>query len=170
MAANELEADLTLVAVNHWQVAIDTHSLNRRTRSIDAPLSTVTGKIGEGIITPFMISYYGTSDASSIDNPLPTATTKDRFGIVTGRLEQCFLDIHFRMFTPREQARGQGFPDDYKFQGTKSDMVKQIGNAVPVGLAKSLIASLLADYAPKQKAQNVPVLLTKAAAACEARA
>lgn len=28
MAANEMDADLTLVAVNHWQVAIDTHSLN----------------------------------------------------------------------------------------------------------------------------------------------
>ena len=28
MAANEMEADLTLVAINHWQVAIDTHSIN----------------------------------------------------------------------------------------------------------------------------------------------
>jgi DNA (cytosine-5)-methyltransferase 1 len=28
MAANEIGADLTLVAINHWQVAIDTHSVN----------------------------------------------------------------------------------------------------------------------------------------------
>jgi DNA (cytosine-5)-methyltransferase 1 len=28
MAANEIGADLSLVAVNHWQVAIDTHSIN----------------------------------------------------------------------------------------------------------------------------------------------
>lgn len=28
MAANEMNADLTLVAINHWQVAIDTHSIN----------------------------------------------------------------------------------------------------------------------------------------------
>jgi DNA (cytosine-5)-methyltransferase 1 len=28
MAANDLEANLTLVAINHWQVAIDTHSAN----------------------------------------------------------------------------------------------------------------------------------------------
>lgn len=28
MAANEMDADLTLIAINHWQVAIDTHSLN----------------------------------------------------------------------------------------------------------------------------------------------
>jgi DNA (cytosine-5)-methyltransferase 1 len=28
MAANEMDADLTLTAVNHWQVAIDTHSAN----------------------------------------------------------------------------------------------------------------------------------------------
>ncbi len=28
MAANEMHRDLSLVAVNHWQVAIDTHSLN----------------------------------------------------------------------------------------------------------------------------------------------
>ena len=28
MAANELKADLELIAINHWQVAIDTHSIN----------------------------------------------------------------------------------------------------------------------------------------------
>ena len=28
MAANEMDADLTLIAINHWQVAIDTHSIN----------------------------------------------------------------------------------------------------------------------------------------------
>lgn len=28
MAANELDADLSLVAVNHWNIAIDTHSVN----------------------------------------------------------------------------------------------------------------------------------------------
>jgi DNA (cytosine-5)-methyltransferase 1 len=28
LAANEINADLSLVAVNHWQIAIDTHSLN----------------------------------------------------------------------------------------------------------------------------------------------
>ena len=28
MAANSLHADLHLLAINHWQVAIDTHSIN----------------------------------------------------------------------------------------------------------------------------------------------
>jgi DNA (cytosine-5)-methyltransferase 1 len=40
-----------------------------------------------------------------------------------------------RVMTPRELARLQTFPDDFIFLSTKSNVLKQIGNAVPPKLA-----------------------------------
>jgi DNA (cytosine-5)-methyltransferase 1 len=50
-----------------------------------------------------------------------------------------------RYITPREAAVLQGFPLDYAFKGTLGQVHKQIGNAVPVGLAKAL-ALEVANY------------------------
>lgn len=43
-----------------------------------------------------------------------------------------------RPITHREAARIQGFPDDFKFIGSKIAVAKQIGNAVPVKLAHAI--------------------------------
>ncbi len=43
--------------------------------------------------------------------------------------------IQHRPITHREAARLQSFPDDFKFTGTKIEIAKQIGNAVPPVLA-----------------------------------
>jgi site-specific DNA-cytosine methylase len=48
------------------------------------------------------------------------------------------LDIRFRLLTPRELRRAQGFPEDYIITGTRTEQKKQIGNAVPVNMAKAL--------------------------------
>lgn len=40
-----------------------------------------------------------------------------------------------RPITHREAARIQGFPDDFEFIGSKIEIAKQIGNAVPIKLA-----------------------------------
>ena len=40
--------------------------------------------------------------------------------------------------TPRELARLQSFPDDFKFKGTKSNILIQLGNAVPCGLSHAI--------------------------------
>ena len=42
----------------------------------------------------------------------------------------------YRRFTPRELARAQGFPDSYEITGTQAEQVRQIGNAVPVQVAR----------------------------------
>ena len=51
--------------------------------------------------------------------------------------ERCHPD-ETRPFTVRESARIQSFPDDWAFCGGISDQYKQIGNAVPVELARRL--------------------------------
>ncbi|MDI4567479.1 MAG: DNA cytosine methyltransferase [Mycoplasma sp.] len=51
--------------------------------------------------------------------------------------ERCHPD-EIRPFTIREYARIQGFPDTWEFSGSIHSIYKQIGNAVPVNLAKSV--------------------------------
>ena len=57
--------------------------------------------------------------------------------------ERCHPD-ETRPFTVREYARIQTFPDDWEFQGSMAQQYKQIGNAVPVNLAKEVGYSVVA--------------------------
>lgn len=47
-----------------------------------------------------------------------------------------------RALTHHEAARIQGFPDDYRWVGSKVQIARQIGNAVPIGLGAALGRSL----------------------------
>lgn len=66
----------------------------------------------------------------------PSNTVKENHGGVF---------IHYeknRVMTPRELARLQSFPDDFKFKGSKTNMLIQIGNAVPCGLSLAIAAEV----------------------------
>lgn len=56
--------------------------------------------------------------------------------------ERCHPD-ETRPFTVREYARIQTFPDDWEFTGSLAQQYKQIGNAVPVNLAKEVGYSIV---------------------------
>jgi len=109
-------------------------------REVRKPMRTITTTSrGMGLLEPFIIQYYGNGEAQPLRIPLRTVTTKDRFGLV----EAYGLDITFRMLQPHELAAAQGFPNDYWFAGTKTEQVKQIGNAVPVNTARALAREAL---------------------------
>lgn len=56
--------------------------------------------------------------------------------------ERCHPD-ETRPFTVREYARIQTFPDDWTFSGPTAQQYKQIGNAVPVNMARELGYSIV---------------------------
>lgn len=126
------------------------HSGDTRNYSIDIPLSTIVGKPDHYLVDPFIVKYYGSgTNADTIDKPISTVTGDDRFGLVRPMLiqigeEKYLLDILFRMLTPKELAAAHSFPEDYHFAGNKTEIVKQIGNSVPVKISEQLCRSQLA--------------------------
>ncbi len=75
----------------------------------------------------------------SYSQPSPT--------VVTSPVQKATMMCHpikDRPLSVAEYARIQQFPDDWEIIGTVSDKYKQIGNAVPVGLAKAIGETLIA--------------------------
>lgn len=58
-----------------------------------------------------------------------------------------------RPITHREAARIMGFPDDFPFQGTKIEIARQIGNAVPPLLAGAIAKVVLRVLSAKSEAK-----------------
>lgn len=67
--------------------------------------------------------------------------------LVSGEIKPKFEEApgRLRRLTINETKRIQTFPDEYEFCGAKTNIYKQIGNAVPCEMAKS-VAGALAEY------------------------
>lgn len=71
--------------------------------------------------------------------------------------ERCHPD-ETRPFTVREYARIQSFPDDWKFCGGITDQYKQIGNAVPVEMARRIGVELKKAVLGEERIDNAASL------------
>tara|TARA_B110001469_G_C9648857_1_gene330025 strand:- start:5039 stop:6205 length:1167 start_codon:yes stop_codon:yes gene_type:complete len=88
-------------------------------------------KIGESVNKKYKEAFFRCKPEE------PSGTVKENHGGVF---------IHYeknRVMTPRELARLQSFPDSFIFQGSKSSILKQLGNAVPCKLSEAIAGSIL---------------------------
>lgn len=108
-----------------------------RVHSVDEPVPTITSRGGGELVS-------GSLCAPASDDVWARAVAERRACLIDGR--PAIVDIRFRMLEPRELARAMGFSDDetaYEFTGTKTDVLRQIGNAVPVDVARALVDTIL---------------------------
>jgi DNA (cytosine-5)-methyltransferase 1 len=78
---------------------------------------------------------------SPLDEPAKTLKAGDH-GVPGGENMLLRPDGSIRYFTVREAARLQTFPDPYRFSGSWSETMRQLGNAVPVKLGQVVASSI----------------------------
>jgi DNA (cytosine-5)-methyltransferase 1 len=116
--------------------------------STEQPLPAATTKARFGLVMP-VTHNDGSNRARSIDNPFPTLTTAKRgeLALVTPRgLVGRDHDIRFRMLQPHELAAAMSISSaerPYHFEGNKTQVVRQIGQAVPRRTGYELARALM---------------------------
>ncbi|MFW6114304.1 MAG: DNA cytosine methyltransferase [bacterium] len=78
---------------------------------------------------------------STLDDPAKVLKAGDH-GVPGGENMLAYANGDVRYFTVREAARLQAFPDRYVFKGAWTEAMRQLGNAVPVALAKAVAESI----------------------------
>jgi len=86
---------------------------------------------------------------SPLDLPAKTLKAGDH-GVPGGENMMVKADGSVRYFTERESARLQTFPDGYVFHGAWSEVMRQLGNAVPVLLGQVVASSVAQALALSQ--------------------
>lgn len=85
-------------------------------------------------------SYPGHT-GSALDEPAKTLKAGVH-GVPGGENMIALPDGTVRYLTVRESARLQTFPDDFRFHGSWTETMRQLGNAVPVHLARTVATSV----------------------------
>ncbi|VEN72965.1 DNA (Cytosine-5-)-methyltransferase [Candidatus Desulfarcum epimagneticum] len=89
---------------------------------------------------------------SPLDMPAKTLKAGDH-GVPGGENMMALPDGAVRYFTVRESARLQTFPDGYRFHGSWTETMRQLGNAVPVSLARVVGSSIAAQLVAAKENQ-----------------
>ena len=110
----------------------------------DPELHAVTARrIPNHQFQPGARSYPGHT-GSPLDEPAKTLKAGDH-GVPGGENMLRRPNGSVRYFSVRESARLQAFPDNFRFHGSWTEAMRQLGNAVPVTLAQTIATSIRDD-------------------------
>lgn len=128
-----------------WQTVRDAIS--------DLPDPRTNNAITNHYYQPGARSYPGHT-GSPLDEPSKALKAGDH-GVPGGENMLRHSNGQLRYFTIRESARVQTFPDDYVFPSSWTESMRQLGNAVPVQLAR-VVASSVASKIGQTAAERSP--------------
>jgi DNA (cytosine-5)-methyltransferase 1 len=149
--------------------------------SVAKPFSTVTCQDHHALVTSNLVKLRGTCrDGQPVTEPMPTITAGGMhiaevrallekfqgsadYSVMIDGAPYAITDIGFRMLTPRELFRAQGFPDSYvidpvvtlgKKRGPlpKTAQVRMAGNSVCPPIAEALVRANLDCTAAQKRA------------------
>ena len=122
---NENDAAIYAYALNMW------NSKHQRLKYTDLPKDLRSQKNEDSFLDRFKVV-----DGKGKAHTLVAHLSKDGHYYIHPNKKYC------RSISIREAARMQSFPDNFYFEGSRSAIFKQIGNAVPVLMATSIAKSI----------------------------
>ncbi len=134
--------------------------LHEAIRDLPQPTDHPCPRFGNHILQLGAKAYPGHT-GSPLHLPAKALKAGDH-GVPGGENMIAYPDGSVRYLTVRESARVQTFPDDYAFLGSWTETMRQLGNAVPVRLAK-VVATSVARALHEDAAHKVADLASTAA-------
>lgn len=122
---NDNDASIYTYAIKLWD------SKQVRVKYTDLPVEFRTQKNEDSFLDRFKVV-----DGKGKAHTIVAHLAKDGHYYIHPSLNVC------RSISVREAARMQSFPDNFFFEGSRSAMFKQIGNAVPVLMAKKIAETI----------------------------
>lgn len=122
---NDNDANIYACAIKLW------NKKHIRIKYTDLPNEYKTQKNENSFLDRFKVV-----DGQGYAHTVVAHLAKDGHYYIHPSMDDC------RSISVREAARMQSFPDNFYFEGSRSAMFKQIGNAVPVLMAKSIAESI----------------------------
>lgn len=123
---NENDANIYACAIKLWD------KKHIRIKYTDLPQKYKTQKNENSFLDRFKVV-----DGNGYAHTVVAHLAKDGHYYIHPSLDDC------RSISVREAARMQSFPDNFYFEGSRSAMFKQIGNAVPVLMAKKIALEII---------------------------